>query len=442
MADFVDSDSLLNFCEITGADPDIAKSYLTVSEGSVERGISLFMENGGHPLEGSSLGGVEGVGIGGSSSAGGSSPTGSGFPAPRQAADDVRAPIAPKRETLLGNDGPSFIRSGPRRLPASVPQSPFTQEPLAPVVPSIGNDRNSRLAELFRPPTAIIQDVNNLEQARELAKSQSKWVIVTLNDPSEFPCQMMNRDLWKDSAVQDLIRESFIFVYWVADSSPGRHHRNLYPVDTYPYAAVIDPVTGERVKIWSSVMTPAEFMQDALEFLGRNSLFNASHASPARKKKRVEVESSAKGKSVTELTEDEQLEMALAASMGDGSGSTNQSRSKEVIYVDDEDEGVTEMEEETSVWTQIEPKLNTEPPTGSTDGTRIQFRLPDGSRKIRTFFKTDPVRTLFQYVKADVPDCSQNPFELMSFKDSLEGRMEETVAQAGLGGASITVVMS
>lgn len=49
-------------------------------------------------------------------------------------------------------------------------------------------------------------------QARERCRAQPRWLMVTLHDPSEFPCQILNRDLWKDQSVRDLIRENFCFM--------------------------------------------------------------------------------------------------------------------------------------------------------------------------------------------------------------------------------------
>ncbi|KND04409.1 uncharacterized protein SPPG_00139 [Spizellomyces punctatus DAOM BR117] len=422
MSDFVDDEAILNFVEVTGADPDVAKSYLTVAEGRVEQAISLFMENGGAPL-------TSEIPERPQTSSSAASSTSS---LPREP-EEVRAPIAPKREALFSNDGPSFHRGGGRRAqPVStipgLPPSPFMQEPLGPIIPSIANDRNSRLAELFRPPTDIIHDANTLEHAREYAKHHNKWVIVTLNDPSEFGCQVMNRDLWKDSAVQDLIKENFIFIYWGADSPPGRNHRALYPVDSYPYVAIIDPITGERMKTWSTTMTPAEFMQDASEFLARHSLHLPA---PARKKKKTVTP--AGQRPVTELSEEEQLELALAASMGQ----TKVAPAADQDETADEVEAMEDVVPSTNVFDTIEPILNEEP-TGS-DAVRIQFRLPDGTRKVRRFRKTDPVRTLFQYVRADVPEARAKPFELMNFRDPLLPRINDSVEDAKLAGASITV---
>lgn len=36
--------------------------------------------------------------------------------------------------------------------------------------------------------------------------------MINVQDATEFACQVMNRDLWSDSFVKDIIRESFIFL--------------------------------------------------------------------------------------------------------------------------------------------------------------------------------------------------------------------------------------
>lgn len=37
---------------------------------------------------------------------------------------------------------------------------------------------------------------------------------------------------------------------------------SFYPVDSVPHIAIIDPRTGERVKVWNTSLTPAEFLLD------------------------------------------------------------------------------------------------------------------------------------------------------------------------------------
>lgn len=52
----------------------------------------------------------------------------------------------------------------------------------------------------------------NFEEARETAKEKNKWLMINVQNPTEFACQVMNRDLWSDSFVKDIVKESFIFL--------------------------------------------------------------------------------------------------------------------------------------------------------------------------------------------------------------------------------------
>ncbi|TPX58169.1 hypothetical protein PhCBS80983_g03303 [Powellomyces hirtus] len=425
MSDFVDDEAIMSFIEVT--------------EGRVEQAVSLFMENGGAPLH-SEL-----------------PPTAPAAPQNTAASssnsvivdpyeDNVRAPIAAKREALFGPDDtdgyhhiPHMHRSGyGGRSQQGYPRPPLSDVHHVPAeshVASLGSNPNSRLAELFKPPLAIMHQAHSMQQVRDAGKAAKKWIMLTINDPSEFGCQVLNRDLWKDEGVVALIKEHFVFIYWGSESNPAREHKSLYPIENFPYFAIIDPITGERMKTWNTNASPAEFMQDVLDFLSRYSLHQNS-AAPAAKKKKSTLPSGKR--TVTEMSEEEQLELALAASMGQVKAP------QEPIVIDDDDmKEVVPMEEDvpepTNPYDTIVARMNQEPPAGGPDATRIQFRLPDGTRKVRRFKQSDTIRTLFEYIRADVPEAGDKDFELMNFREPLLGRLTETIDEAKLAGASITV---
>ena len=74
-----------------------------------------------------------------------------------------------------------------------------------------GFEASDKLAELFRPPYSLMSS-GSLDHNRQKAMSQGKWLIVNVQDPSEFQCQILNRDLWKDKEVQDFVRKNFVFI--------------------------------------------------------------------------------------------------------------------------------------------------------------------------------------------------------------------------------------
>lgn len=123
-------------------------------------------------------------------------------------------------------------------------------------------------------------------------------------------------------------------------------------------------------------------------------------------------------KSVAELSEEEQIRLAMEASLG---GPV----SAPIVIDDDEEDEVQEIPSLplatrmslaralifSTVCKNIKAIENVEPPPSS-NTTRIQFRLPDGTRKVRNFNKSDLVRVIFEYVKTIVPEALEKPFEV------------------------------
>ena len=48
-------------------------------------------------------------------------------------------------------------------------------------------------------------------QAREKGTSENQWVLINIQNVQEFPCQVLNRDVWSNPAVKDIIKQSFVF---------------------------------------------------------------------------------------------------------------------------------------------------------------------------------------------------------------------------------------
>ena len=90
-----------------------------------------------------------------------------------------------------------------------------------------------------------------------------------------------------------------------------------------------------------------------------------------------------------------------------------------------------------SVFDSIKPILTEEPTSG--DITRIQFRLPDGSRVVRKFLKTSIIRNLFEFIKATNPPQENSAFELINVRDPLLSKIDQTLEQAKVLNSSLTV---
>ncbi|EFY86464.1 UBX domain protein (Ubx5), putative [Metarhizium acridum CQMa 102] len=317
-----------------------------------------------------------------------------------------------------------------------------------------------RLEDLFRPPYDLMARFS-WDEARTLGKEDKKWILVNLQDMNDFNCQALNRDIWKDAAVKELVSENFIFLQYDKDYPdaeeyitfyfPNRTHENP---DNYPHVSIVDPRTGEQVKVWSGrpFPTAVEFHAELAEFLDRYSLAanskNPVAKSTTRKPAVVDVD---------RMTEDEMLEMALKNSLAAGGGESSRSTSTPNIQDPDAftkspgpSDGVgdggkgkePEVAPEQSVFALISSgKPHTEPENNPATTTRIQFRHPTG-RVIRRFNLRDPVRRIYEWLKAEpMPGKDGVEFELkkMPQGQDLIGDVDSTIEETGLKQGTVMI---
>ncbi|RDA90118.1 hypothetical protein CP533_2574 [Ophiocordyceps camponoti-saundersi (nom. inval.)] len=396
----------------------------------------------------------------------------------------VRAPIARTTETLIAPDpawggddedmSSAFLEEMRRRRPPP-PRSggPFGQgiwgdgSGGAPSTTENGSHAR-RLEDLFRPPYELMTRVP-WDEARSLGKEDKKWLLVNLQDMNDFNCQALNRDIWKDQAVRDLIGENFIFMQYDKDYPDAEEyltfylpHRSHENPDMYPHVSIVDPRTGEQVKVWSGRPFPSagEFHAELAEFLDRYSLAANSKnpvAKPAtRRRQPVDVD---------RMTEEEMLEMALKNSLvssgGDGAEATTTPAPNNL----DDPDALTKSPElsaaaqatdkgkapamTTPTATTRSPfesissdKPHTEPEPDPASTTRIQFKHPDG-RVIRRFRLTDPVRRIYEWLKAEPLAAGRQgvPFELkqMPQGQDLLACLDQSVEETGLKQGTVMV---
>ncbi|ERS99636.1 UBX domain protein (Ubx5) [Sporothrix schenckii 1099-18] len=389
----------------------------------------------------------------------------------RQAA---RGPRNPFNQVWDDNDDPDAAAGGSGHQTSGV-----TDDGLASLGPSVPapSSRQARLADLFRPPHDLIEHVSSWDEARAIGKDEKRWILANIQDLSDFQCQALNRDIWKDAAIKQLVRENFVFLQYSKDDilaesyiqyyMPGGQHENP---DNYPHIGVVDPRTGEQVKVWSGRPFPTalEFHAQLAEFLDRYSL-DAAKKNPVQRTKPQTVV-----KDVGRMTEDEMLEMALRNSLatagggsgsgsgtgqaGEGSGVASGSRSASGASngVQDPDEltgtpapdAAAEAEPDDdgalSAFKAIaSDKPHEEPPASvpAAAATRIQFRHATG-RVIRRFATDDRVVRVYEWLKAAPLEGHEGlAFELKVMPqghDLLED-LDKTIEEAGLKQATVMI---
>lgn len=386
--DFDVDDSLIAmFCSITGADESTAAHYLGASGGDVDVAVGLFMDSGNNKGTSGSM----------------ASPTS----LPVADENEVRQPIRPTRGVLIddnyagGDDTSHWID------PVSFGSSPMRPRPNIPAFMSLADsadlstERGRRLAQLFQPPTRI-NFVGSFDGARRLAKSQQRWLVVSLYDGSEFQCQMLNRDLWNDETVQEFVLEHLIFMQLLVGSTEGDRYMRFYPFTGHPHISLIDPRTGKAVKVWNRIPSPADFMGEVIEII-----------------------------------ESQPFKPAL------------QSGKLEVIDVENDDN--SDQEEDVKVLTEtskedlfFDQRVVDEPEASAPGATLLQFRLPDGTRLRRRFLQTQTVHSLFTFIshamfssKAELKD-----FDILEHTTSLKSALYSTLESLGIKNASLNVVLA
>ncbi|KAK7727651.1 UBX domain protein Ubx2 [Botryosphaeria dothidea] len=511
-------DSIANFTSITGADPQRAAQYLQLTDNNLEQAIQLFFDSPNLDLSGdaahtssapSGAHAEEPINIDSDDDDDDDDDDdviatsgihnveddeamarrlqeemyGAGGPS---AESEVRAPMARTTETLVGPGGgydeddmhtAIMAQMNARRRGAPGRAGIFNQQSASPSVwesessdpserrrnlasstggASETSSKSNLLAEMYRPPFEIMCRLP-WDEVRDQGKEELKWILINVQDPAIFDCQVLNRDIWKNDQIKETIKENFLFLQYNKDDPRGNTYMNYYfqtrdSGDAYPHIAIVDPRTGEQVKVWSGppVPKPMDFLMQLHEFLDRYSL-NANARNPVAKRKPEN-----KKKDVHRMTEEEMLEMALQQSMAGSNGGPRDEDPDELTKSTSDIKGKSRADESMDVdessaangtgaanapFAQISStNPHTEPASDPKTTTRIQFRHA-GGREIRRFALTDPVRRIYEWLKAAPLEEGKAgaEFELNAIGKNLIDHLDETIEEVGLKMGTVMV---
>ncbi|MEQ2238237.1 UBX domain-containing protein 7 [Ilyodon furcidens] len=170
---------------------------LEACNNNLEMAVTMFLDGGGMAEEPSTS----------SSSAASSSrapPT-----------DEVRAPI-PQKQDILVEPEPLFGVPKRRRPARSIFDGfrDFQTETIRQEQElrngGTVDKKLSTLADLFRPPIELMHK-GSFETAKDCGQLENKWLMINIQNVQDFACQCLNRDVWSNDAVKNIIREHFIF---------------------------------------------------------------------------------------------------------------------------------------------------------------------------------------------------------------------------------------
>lgn len=353
------------FLAVTGAERSVAISLLEACAGNLDLAVGMHMDSGGGSS--GSLGG-----------AGPSVPKPDIFSAPGAAdgneEDDVRAPIPQRTETLVedGDDKGGWRLRRPKRFAHSVfdgfrdfKAETYHFEELA---RGKRTSKKRNLEDLFRPPVDITVK-GTFQNAKDAGSSDNKWLLVNVQNVQEFPCQVLNRDVWSSPDARKLINDSFVFWQVYNDSEEGKRFMQFYKFKDWPYIAVLDPFTGESQVEWNSIPDGTVFCELARSFLSQCPVPDTNQLPSAAKKQKREP-------SIVDASEQEQMDAAIRASLEQHN--TPRIPAYEVVIDSDSDPDVV-GDSDVETFSDPDDVVVTSPPVSSIDSKNTTSSKPSAS---------------------------------------------------------------
>ncbi|XP_033334136.1 UBX domain-containing protein 7 [Megalopta genalis] len=227
----MDPELIEKFMEVTGETEDIARQYLSLTDGNVETAITLMFEGGQ------------------------ASEPGHTDPDPEP---ETRPPILPTQEILVPSDPacsfPGMSDNRYDRFRDFAVETQRQEEEMARRVAGIkqAKHKSYRFEDLFRRPYSILF-LGSFFGAREHAKSLNRWLLVNIQNPQEFACQVLNRDVWSNQQIEEIVKDHFVLWQALSNTNDGKRYIDFYNVSEYPYVAVIDPRTGECMQTYHHI---------------------------------------------------------------------------------------------------------------------------------------------------------------------------------------------
>uniref|UniRef100_F1L464 UBX domain-containing protein 7 n=2 Tax=Ascaris TaxID=6251 RepID=F1L464_ASCSU len=333
--------------------------------------------------------------------------------------DEVRAPIAPIRGAIVEQTFRQQYETRSSRHGISIFDSfrDFREESEDHLAAfQNGNSQGSTthggrrsLQVLFRPPLELIFR-GEWESARAEAQRLGVWLMVNIQNVREFACQALNRDVWSNAAVKELLRSNFLFWQIYHDSADGNRIGNYYRITSYPAIFVVDPRTGELLTQFRA--------QDAVSFCDQVTTFLDTFPDFAARDRHL-IGATAPAPSA-EPTPSKSVAQHISGQEENGSGKSSSSNGHRkrtfLASQDDEDDRDEEtkksrkgedMPDIDAVVSKVSKATTVDKDEwrnylGEADGkgrkVSIMLRFPDGDRQTIEVEDTTPLRALFMLI--------------------------------------------
>ncbi|GAM26148.1 hypothetical protein SAMD00019534_093230, partial [Acytostelium subglobosum LB1] len=247
---------------------------------------------------------------------------------------------------------------------------------------------------------------SSYNDAVQFARSQFKMLVVYVHSDKHPGAQSFCQDVIFTDAFTRFIDENFII--WACDvrSSNGLKISNLLEATTYPYMALICCNNIPGLSNGSQTLRLESFQGSTLNSDNVVTLLTnaASTYEPSLIASKADHDQREMDRMIR-MEQDEAYEMSLREDQ------EKERRAREAERLRQEEEDRVQREEEEREQAEKELKLRkqqkeqmfSKEPTG-TDITRLAIRLVDGSRVQRSFYITDTVKFVMDYVDTKIDE--------------------------------------
>jgi len=436
----VTDEAVTTFISLTNcASTEEATSFLEMANGSLEEAVNLFMEFGSAAAPGRQMspaqaplppppqpmqsGGVLDADVAAEVAAAaaaagidtgpliGDTPMGDG-------GDDVRAPMRAYEDQIISPDVDRWRLQQQIEADSEAMDKRMRWDEATGGTGDAGSEQPNEAAQpsgqainqLFAAPP--FNEKRPWYEVLTKGKEQRKWILVNIQQAEVFASHQLNRDVWREGTIVEIITTNFLF--WQRDdkSAEGVQFCSYYNCGhQLPHICVIDPRTGRRVKAWDG---------------------------------RKWVEPHAAAEYLFGFQEEFSMERSPVASPNASPGMGPSPAPQEMLPCQDVvlDGLPDEMKDEPM---EAAPAAMPEEPSADVEHIKVSMRLPSGQRVTRRFLKEDPLERMFEVASAlseralDLIDISAT-FPTRNLRE-LDGGLQVLLKDANVAGHAVNVTV-
>ncbi|CAN8232186.1 unnamed protein product [Cochlearia groenlandica] len=121
-------------------------------------------------------------------------------------------------------------------------------------------------SDLFSPPRNLLFK-GSFQSAKTIAIEKNLWLLVNLQSRTEFACDTLNRDIWSNDSVSKTVECGFMLWQVYDHTVEGQKVKTFYKIESFPpVVLLIDPITGQKMCMWSGEFEPHSFLEDLIKY--------------------------------------------------------------------------------------------------------------------------------------------------------------------------------